>query len=236
MLKVSFVIPSFNSAAWLPHAVKSVLDQTHKEIECVIVDDGSQDTTRYYLSYLEDLKDARIKVIRNVANLGRSVSRNIGNREATGAVICVLDADDLAYPERARLTAKAIEKGADFVHGSARVIDATGLDLGLIGTDVFNKDKAIESLTNRIVHSTVAYTKDIATLYPYPLGALSDLGLDDWAQQLAIALGGAKTAHIPHVLAAYRQLNTGITKTRDEEAVKTAKMAHLASLGVSHAV
>lgn len=235
-MKVSFVCPSFNSVAWLPHAVKSVLDQTHKDIECVIVEDGSKDTTKYYLSYLEDLKDDRIKVIRNPANLGRSVSRNIGNREATGKVICVLDADDLAYPDRARMTVKAVEKGADFVHGSARVIDATGLDLGVIGTDIFNKDKAIESLTNRIVHSTVAYTKDIATLYPYPLGALSDLGLDDWAQQLAIALGGAKTAHIPHVLAAYRQLNTGITKTRNEEEVKAAKLAHLASLGVTHAV
>lgn len=235
-MRVSFCIPSFNSVAWLPHAVKSVLEQTYKDIECVIVDDGSQDTTKYYLAYLEDLKDPRIKVVRNVANLGRSVSRNIGNREATGAVICVLDADDLAYPDRAKLTVKAIEKGADFVHGAARIIDATGLDLGLIGGDVFNKDKAIESLTNRIVHSTVAYTKDIATLYPYPLGVLSDLGLDDWAQQLSIALGGAKTAHIPHVLAAYRQLNTGITKTRDEEAVKAAKLAHLNSLGVTHAV
>lgn len=235
-MRVSFCIPSFNSVAWLPHAVKSVLEQTHKDIECVIVDDGSKDTTRHYLSYLEDLNDSRIKVIRNVANLGRSVSRNIGNREATGKVICVLDADDLAYPDRAKLTVKAIEKGADFVHGTARVIDATGLDLGLIGGDVFNKDKAIESLTNRIVHSTVAYTKDIATLYPYPLGALSDLGLDDWAQQLAIALGGAKTAHIPHVLAAYRQVNTGITKTRNEDEVRAAKVAHLATLGVIHAV
>lgn len=233
-MRVSFVIPTFNSVAWLPLAVKSVLEQTYKDVEAVIVDDASTDTTAMYLDWLEAQKDPRVKVVRLEKNAGRSTARNVGNDEATGDIICVLDADDMALPDRAKLTVGAMKKsGAGFVYGSARMTDAVGRVGQEIRAEVFNRDKAIESLTNGIVHSTVGYTKQVAKTYPYAGGEISRLGIDDWHQQLSVAFGGEKMEVIPAILTLYRELSSGITATRKPEEVLAAKKAHLDSLRVA---
>lgn len=227
-MRVSFVIPAHNASAWLPLAIKSAMDQTHKDIEIVIVDDKSTDATPDYLAWLEAQKDARVRIIRNTENFGRSASRNIGNEAATGGIICVLDADDLATPTRAAVTVSKMERTkADFVYGGARVIDAVGRNLGEIAAQPFDLAKATKTLLNGIVHSTVAYTKDLALGHPYPSGEFSDLGIDDWAHQMAVAKSGAKMEPILQVVTAYRHLSTGVSKTRDEEKVKAAKLAYL---------
>lgn len=226
--KVSFVIPSYNSAAWLAHAVKSCQKQTHPDVEIVVVDDGSTDSTQSLMRFLCD-KDARINYIRLDKNSGRSHARNIGNREAKGDYICVLDADDIAYPERAELTAKALSK-ADFVHGSADVIDAIGTKMGTLYADVFNLDRAVKTKLNHMVHSTIGYRKELSLKFPYPGDEAARLGLDDWAFQLAVATSGAKMAHISSVVAAYRYIETGVSKTRDPKQVEAYKTSYLEAL------
>lgn len=229
MKRVSFVIPSFNAAAWLPLAVKSALDQTHKDVEVVVVDDCSTDSTPDYLSWLEAQADPRIRVLRNEKNIGRSASRNIGNAAASGDVICVLDADDLATPGRAAATLAKMERTkAQFVFGGAKVIDAVGKSLGEVLPEPFILTKADKSLLNGIIHSGAAYTKDLATRFPYPEDAdLSALGLDDWAHQRTIAEAGIELTVMATVVCAYRTLSSGISNTRDPDKVKAAKLALL---------
>lgn len=232
-MKLSFVLPTFNNAAFLHPAVDSCLQQTHKDIEVIIVDDGSKDSTHHYLNWLENQGHGdKVKIIRHGVNLGRSAARNAGNRLASGEAILVLDADDIAHPKRAELTAKKLEEGAEFVHGAAHKMDAVRRDLGLMETDVFDKEKALATLTNRIVHSTVAYSKAFAEKYPYPVGDAERLGLDDWACFIAAALDGVKFEYIPTPLCAYRQ-DVGVTAERDEAEVKKFKEAFLNSLKVA---
>ena len=115
-MKISFVIPTFNSVTWLPMAVTSCLEQTHNNCEVVIVDDCSTDYTHQYLKFLKD--NPKVKIIRNEKNLGRSASRNIGNMVAQGDIICVLDADDVSQKKRAEWTAgKFKEKKIDLLYG-----------------------------------------------------------------------------------------------------------------------
>lgn len=228
-MKISFCVPSYNSATWLAPAVQSVLEQTHKDVECVVVDDASTDSTKDYLDW-QVKADTRVKAIRNPKNLGRSASRNIGNAIATGAVICVLDADDLAIPTRAKTMVEKFEKGAEFVYGSAVQMDACGRTLGEVRADVFDKTKALESMINRIVHSSVAYTPAFAKRFPYRDGEASRLGADDWAQQIEAALAGVRLDFVPGVLCAYRVLQSAITQTRNEEEVKKFKTEFLDSL------
>jgi len=237
-LKISFCIPSFNSVTWLPHACSSVLQQTHKDIELVVVDDGSTDRTQEYTNWLRK-SDERVQVVHNGKNLGRSESRNIGNRAASGDVICVLDADDLTTPNRAELTARKFAKGgAEYVYGSATVIDVLGRPSHILQADVLDKAKCFDEaknprLENRIVHSTVAYTKDFANRFKYRDGELAKLGLDDWAMQAEAIAAGVKFDFIPQRLACYRQLDSQVTKTRDQNAVMAAKRGFLAGLGLT---
>lgn len=234
MLKVSFVVPTFNSVTWLPHAVKTVLAQSYKNVELVVVDDASTDRTAQYLNWLAAQKDERVKIVRLPENVGRSKARNLGNQASTGDIICVLDADDIAAPNRAELTARKFQSGKlDFVYGSASIIDAVGNKIGEIRADVFNKDRALSEKMNRIVHSTVAYTREIAEKYPYAEGELSDLGLDDWHQQIRVSLDGKRMDYIPQTISAYRISQFAISKTRDEAAVLALKEKTLAGLAVT---
>ncbi len=220
-MRVSFVIPSYNSVAWLPAAVASALEQTHKDIEVVIVNDASTDTTAQYLDWLVK-QDKRVNVIHNHKNLGRSESRNVGNMQATGDIICVLDADDLATPDRAEKTIKALKK-ADFCYGNAVAMSAIGEVLNEIKCEDFSLDKALEKKENGIVHSSVGYTKKIALHYPYRDGDIAKLGIDDWDMQIRAAIGGVAFQRIPSVIAAYRLTSNQICAIRDNEAVLKCK-------------
>lgn len=87
--RVSVIIPAFNSERYLAEAVDSVLSQTYKNIECIVVDDGSTDNTPAIVQGYGD----RIRYIYQ-ENAERSAARNRGIAAATGQYISFLDADD----------------------------------------------------------------------------------------------------------------------------------------------
>jgi glycosyltransferase involved in cell wall biosynthesis len=207
------------------------MTQTYKDIEVVIVDDGSTDSTEQYLQWLMKKGDNRVKIVDHSKNEGRSAARNSGNKAASGDIICVLDADDICTPSRAELTVRKFKDGAEFVHGAAHMMDAVGRDLGMMETDVFNKDKAIKSLTNGIVHSSVAMTKKLALEYPYSSGDFARLGIDDWKQQTDLYMAGVKFEYISAPLCAYRA-GVGISATRDNEEVRKFKEGYLSAFKV----
>lgn len=232
--KISFVLPSFNSAAWLPHAVASCQKQKYSNLEIIVVDDCSTDTTRQVMEYMSKM-DNRISYYRLEKNMGQSYARNFGNERAEGKYILVLDADDLSLPDRARLTVKKLER-ADFVYGGAETINAAGIKMGIIPADVFNKAKCLKDKVNYMVHSTCAYTKEISQKFKYSerdSGPISDLGLDDWALQIQIALSGAKLDHISVPISVYRILPNSASQTRNPKDVHKAKDAFMESLKVT---
>ena len=83
--------------SFLKEAVESVLNQTFRDFEFIIVDDGATEECR---NYLESLTDERVRIIRNPENLGITKSLNIGFRAAQGKYIARMDADDVCMPER----------------------------------------------------------------------------------------------------------------------------------------
>ena len=86
----SIIIPTYNRALFLPHAIASILTQTYTHWELLIVDDGSTDNTR---DVVEQYQDSRIKYIYQT-NAERSIARNNGIKHAVGDYICFLDSDD----------------------------------------------------------------------------------------------------------------------------------------------
>ncbi len=92
---VSVVIPAFNYAHYLPQAIASVLAQSHRTLELLVVDDGSTDDTR---AVVAAITDPRVRCI-SQKNAGLSAARNTGIREARHPLIAFLDADDLWKPD-----------------------------------------------------------------------------------------------------------------------------------------
>ncbi|HIP11459.1 MAG TPA: glycosyltransferase [Arcobacter sp.] len=96
---VSIIIPTHNREDLLPRAVESVLTQTYKNIEIIIVDDGSKDNTEELVqNYMN--KHENIKYIKHEKALGGNAARNSGIRAASGEFVAGLDDDDEFTPDR----------------------------------------------------------------------------------------------------------------------------------------
>ena len=89
---ISIIIPVYNTALYLDECIKSVLNQTYQDFECILVDDGSTDGSLKKCQYWA-LKDPRIKVFHQ-ENQGVSAARNKGINEAKGEYIAFIDSDD----------------------------------------------------------------------------------------------------------------------------------------------
>ena len=105
--KVSVIIPTFNRGNILLNSIKSVLNQTYKNLEVIVVDDGSIDNTKEEINKIED---ERVKYIKLVNNSGGSNARNIGIKSASGKYISFQDSDDIYYPNKLETQIKNIIK------------------------------------------------------------------------------------------------------------------------------
>lgn len=97
--KVSVIMPVFNSEKTVEKAIKSILDQTWRNLEVIIVDDASTDETNNIIQKIAST-DSRIKVMRNELNVGPYVSKNRALNVATGDYVTGHDGDDIAFPTR----------------------------------------------------------------------------------------------------------------------------------------
>jgi len=109
--KVSVVIPTYNRAQRVIHAIESVLVQTYRVDDIIVVDDGSTDDTRRMLDRAREAKPCMGQVVRyfRQANQGPSVARNKGLEEAKGDWIAFLDSDDLWLSEKVAYQLRALQ-------------------------------------------------------------------------------------------------------------------------------
>ena len=115
----------YNGMPYLPEAVKSILNQTYKNFEFIIIDDASTDQSAKYLRFL---KDKRIKLIKNSKNLGLAASLNKALKFAKGEYIARMDADDISLPKRFEKQIKFLLKNPsiDLCGTWANLVDAKG--------------------------------------------------------------------------------------------------------------
>lgn len=105
---ISVLITVYNGMPYLRDAIEALLNQTYRNFEIVVVDDGSSDDT---LLYLNGLSDERVKVVRG-GRLGRGRALNLGLVHCSGEYIAINDADDISYPTR-------LKKQFDFLQSNA---------------------------------------------------------------------------------------------------------------------
>ncbi len=126
-LLVSTIIPVFNRPEMVRAAVASVLAQTHRPIEILLVDDGSTDHTPQVLAELQAAHPEEIRVLRQT-NAGAGAARETGRLAAGGAFIQYLDSDDLLLPNKFADQLAALEAHPDcaIAYGTSRHVHADG--------------------------------------------------------------------------------------------------------------
>lgn len=123
---VTVIVPTYQRAHVLPRALRSVLGQTFKAFELLVVDDGSTDNTA---SVVEAFRDPRIRYLRQRENAGAAAARNRGIREARGELISFLDSDDEWLPEKLRSQVELLRRSpptVGLVYTGARSLDGKG--------------------------------------------------------------------------------------------------------------
>ncbi len=101
---VSIVLPTYNRAAEIKRSIQSILEQTYRRFELIIVDDGSMDDTE---QVVQGFRDKRIKYFRMSENGGQSKARNFGMKKARYDYIAFQDSDDMWHPDKLELQMQA---------------------------------------------------------------------------------------------------------------------------------
>jgi glycosyltransferase involved in cell wall biosynthesis len=128
--QLSVVIPAYNISAYIGDAISSALSQTISDIEVIVVDDGSTDSTPDVIASFDD---PRLRVVRK-RNGGLSSARNAGIQNATAECIGFLDGDDRWHPEKARRQLAVMRERPDvgLTFCYSRYIDESGHPVGSI--------------------------------------------------------------------------------------------------------
>lgn len=134
---VSVVIPTYNQEQFLADAIDSVIAQTYKHCEIIVIDDGSTDGTHTLLK-----KYSEILVVEQ-ENMGLSAARNAGIACVTGDYIALLDSDDLMQPDRIKTQLQQLQENPaiDVLYTAITVIDEKGDRLNTIRREVVPVDQ-----------------------------------------------------------------------------------------------
>ena len=109
---VSVIMPSWNTGKFIAESIQSVIDQTYKNWELLIVDDCSTDNTDQVVA---SFNDDRIRYLKNKKNSGAALTRNKAIREARGEWIAFLDSDDLWFPKKLERQIKFMKKNKKLI-------------------------------------------------------------------------------------------------------------------------
>ena len=161
-LYFSVVIPSFNRVNYLKKSVNSVLCQTYKKFEIIVIDNNSSDGSQ---NYIRSLKNPKIHLL-STNNFGSiAKSRNIGIENAKGNLIAFLDSDDYWHPDKLKyVSQKIMEEKLDMVSHDRYVVDSE--DQILIDNNYKNKKiksnilKYLISKKNLYSTSTISIRKE----------------------------------------------------------------------------
>jgi glycosyltransferase involved in cell wall biosynthesis len=163
-VKVTVIVPTYNRAHMAPETIDSILAQTFKDFELIIVDNYSKDNTEKMVKkYIK--KDKRIRYYKNQNNGIISVNRNYGIRKAGGELIAFCDDDDLWLPDKLERQLAEFEKDSSIglVCGNGINFNEEG-EFGLISEVEFtDEDFTFEALLqkNRVVSASVMIKKEV---------------------------------------------------------------------------
>lgn len=183
---ISVILPAYNAARFLAEAIESILNQTFKDFELILINDGSHDQTKdIMLSYKE--KDARIVILDNDGNRGLSYSFNHGIEMARGKYIARMDADDVSLPNRFRKQVSYLER-----HPKISILGSSMIQINEKGDKMFtlNREpshaliKFSSLFSTPIYHPTIMAKAEILKSNHYNEGLSNSEDYELWSRLL----------------------------------------------------
>lgn len=159
---VSVIMPVFNSENYLAESIESILNQTYRNFEFIIIDDGSTDKS-YNIMKSYQKKDSRIKVIKQ-DNRGVSITLNKCIAMTKGNIIARQDADDISAPERLKCQIDYLARHPEvgLLGTYAKLIDSEGKFIKDLTFSTTNSDLQKEiKKENPFVHGSVMYRREV---------------------------------------------------------------------------
>lgn len=204
MAAISVLMAVYNCDKYLREAIDSILNQTWNDFEFIIVDDGSTDNS---LQILRGYSDPRIKVITYEENRGVAHARNVGLGQCSSEYVAVIDADDIALPDRLKLEYEYLSEHSE-IDGVYAKCQYLGMDGKLQEMEYpkayFNYKylKAVMIFENTISNTTVMFRRKIVEKYHLKYDETCKIGEDYrfWIEYLRYG----KIVGIDKVLCYYR--------------------------------
>ncbi len=212
--KISVLMPAYNAEKFIGEAIESVLKQTFKDFEFIIIDDCSTDNTwKIIQKYAK--KDKRIKGFKNDKNLGCTGSLNVGLKKCSGEYIARMDADDVCFNDRFETQLKLFPK-FDVVGGNITLIDSKGK---LFGKRIYSHDIANTiKIENPLAHPTVMFKRILVEKYGcYSPYLKSSQDYDLWFR---FFLKGCKIYNLNSFVLNYRLHKNQIKNTNMKRVIK----------------
>ncbi|MBC2170239.1 glycosyltransferase family 2 protein [Listeria booriae] len=213
---VSVIIPTYNSEATIAKTISSVLNQTYKSLEIIIVDDASNDKT---VQIIQDIDKSQISLFVLKQNIGAAEARNVALSKARGRFIAFLDSDDTWYPEKLVRQLRFMEEhqaGFSFT-AYERVVASTVKNTVQVPRRLAYNDL----LRNTIINcSTVVIDRKRINHIKMP----SIRTRQDTATWLSILKKGHVAYGLNQVLASYNLRNDSLSSKKGKMAMQTWKM------------
>lgn len=165
---ISVIIPFYNEERYIKKSIYSIINQTYRNLEIILIDDASNDNS---LTIVKAIKDNRLKIIQCRKNIGRSAIRNIGINEANGDYVAMMDADDVCDSYRIEKQLKMIyENGENIVCGTSIIVKTHNKEL-IKSLPVNHKEivKGFNRVINRVtfVAGTMICKTDLLKKFNY---------------------------------------------------------------------
>jgi len=208
---ITVFVPAYNAEPYLSEAIESVLAQTFRDFELLVIDDGSRDQTRQ-IAEAWAARDSRIRVVSR-ANRGRPATRNEAFELARGRYLAALDADDLATPQRLERQLAFMEANPALVASGSRNIHLRGpadrhraqLSLSILRKHPphLSGIRAVQLFDCALRQSTVMFRMEAVRAHGYRYNPAYPLA-EDFELWSRILQSGA-VANLPDVLGFYRR-------------------------------
>jgi glycosyltransferase involved in cell wall biosynthesis len=205
---ISVIMPCFNAAPYVQQAVESALNQTYGNVELVVIDDGSTDGSDAVLAKLAADNAPRMRLL-YTTRVGPYPARNAGLKQARGALIAFLDADDWWQPDALeKLHAALVESQADLVYCGWQNV-GEGVQMPPHVPPAYEEEDSVAHFMRTCpwpIHAALIKRSVVDRLGGFSERRFASMDYDFWLRALALT---QRIKRVPEVLAFYRWHNLG---------------------------